>query len=151
MSELFVASTDIHDLVRSLISKYHPDLIEITEEIAVIFREQASKSGGSPVLGVARKASPLLGVLSGTDYKFVLELGADVWETLTGKQREALLDHLLCHCEGEVKDEETKYKIVKPDVSIFRENVERYGMWFPREADASSSTDSVVTSSFDIH
>jgi hypothetical protein len=151
MSDLFLASTDVQDMVLALISKYHPDLAEVTDQIAVVFREQASKSGGSPVMGVARKAAPIIGVLSGTEYKFVIELAADVWETLTGKQREALLDHLLCHCRGEDKDGEYKYKIAKPDLSVFRENLERYGMWFPRESDNDSLVDNVVLQNLEVH
>lgn len=127
---------EVQDTVMKLIGANHPDLALISDEIIVVFRQKAGKSGGQVVLGTSKKVAPLVNALAGEDYKFVLEVAADQWENeLTAKQREALLDHLLCACRAEEdpKSGETKLTVAKPDVQAFRDNVERYGMWFPKD------------------
>jgi len=127
---------DIHDKVMELVGANHPDLALVVEEIVVVFREKAGKSGGAVVLGTPKKAPALTNALAGEDYKFILEIGSDEWtNNLTSRQQEALLDHLLtaCRCEEDPKSGDFKYSVARPDISAFRENIERYGMWFPRE------------------
>ena len=137
MSEPWKAGQDIHDMVKKLVAANHPDIILVVDEIVVIFKEKAGKTGGQVTLGVSRKVPPLANAIGNTNYKFVLEIAADQWEHgLDSTQREALLDHLLCQCRADEdgKTGEPKCYIAKPDISAFRENVERYGMWFPKEA-----------------
>lgn len=137
-ADYWVASTEVHDTVRELVANHHPDLVLDVDEIAVVFREKAGKSGGQIVYGTPRKVTPLMAAIAGDDYKWILEVAADKWEQeLTAKQREALLDHLLCACRTEEDGESGNIKrtIAKPDIMAFRENVERYGMWFPKEED----------------
>lgn len=132
MSSLYKADNDVLDMVRDLIANHHPDLALVVDEIAVIFREKAAQRGGRAVLGKAAKASPLIGVLGDTDYKFVLELGADSWLELTSRQRNALLDHLLCSCRAEEDGDSVKFSIAPPDVSFFWDELDRWGDWRPR-------------------
>ena len=135
-TDFWMAQPEVYDTMRQLIAHNHPDLVLCEDEIAIVFREKAGKSGGQAVLGTSRKVAPLVNALSDKTYRFVLELAADVWEhQLTAKQREALIDHLLCmcRCEEDPKTGEAKYSVAKPDFSAFRENLERYGMWFPKE------------------
>jgi len=145
--EYYMASKEIHQQVLDLVGKNHPDLALVSSEIAIVFREKAAKAGGQVVLGSSKKAQPLMNALAKTDYKFILEIAQDEWTDLTGTQQEALLDHLLCACmvEEDVKSGNIKYIVRKPDVMAFRDNVERYGMWFPREdsADDSNAPDPV--------
>lgn len=132
--EIWKANEDVHNKVKELIRANHPDLFIVSEEIVVLFRERASKSGGVPIYGKPMRVSARSNALAGEDYKFVLELGADTWEDeLTARQREALLDSLLtaCRCEEDPKSGELKLKVVKPDIVGFRENIERYGYWMP--------------------
>jgi len=134
--EYWKANKDIHDQVLKIVGRNHPDLALVSSEIAVVFREKAGKSGGQAILGSARKAPALINALSNSNYAFILELGADVWENeLTSMQREALLDHLLtaCRAEDDPKSGDVKYSVAKPDIMAFRENIERYGMWFPKD------------------
>jgi hypothetical protein len=135
-TDFWKANKEIQQQMRDLIGQYHPDLALVSDEIIVVFRDKASKSGGKVVLGNSKKVAPLANALGNTDYKFVLELAADQWEDeLTSKQREALLDHLLtaCRCEEDPKSGDVKCTVAKPDIMAFRENIERYGMWFPKE------------------
>lgn len=134
--EFWKASKDIQDLVAELVAKHHPDLALVLDQIVVVFKEKAGTSGGQVVLGTASKSSALMNALSGENYQFILTLGSDQWEnSLTGKQREALLDSLLCACRAEEdpKTGDPKCVVARPDIIAFRENLERYGMWFPVE------------------
>lgn len=150
-SDYWKASEDIYDMMKELVAHNHPDLALAVDEIAIVFKEKAGKSGGRAVLGAARKVAPLANALADKPYKFVLELGADVWEHgLTSKQREALLDHLLCSCHGD-EDEKSgnmKWSVVKPDLSAFRANIERYGMWFPSDDENAEAASSAVEEMF---
>jgi hypothetical protein len=135
-TEYWKGNKDIHDRVMKLVGDHHPDLALVVEEIVVVFRSKGSKSGGQVILGTPKKATPLANALSGEEYKFILEIAADQWEhSLDSKQQEALLDHLLCacRCEEDAEKGETKFSVVKPPVQVFPENIERYGMWFPKE------------------
>jgi len=133
------ASDEIGKTVQDLIGQNHPDLALIADEIVVVFREKAGKSGGQVILGRSSRASALANALANQSYKFIIEVAADMWEhELGSKQREALLDHLLCscRCEEDPKSGDMKCSIAAPDIMAYRENVERYGMWFPQEEDA---------------
>ena len=137
-TDFWKANKEIQQQMLDLIGQNHPDLALVSDEIIVVFRDKAGKSGGQVVLGNSKKVAPLANALGNTDYKFVLELAADQWEQeLTSKQRKALLDHLLtaCRCEEDPKSGDLKCTIAKPDIMAFRENIERYGMWFPKEDD----------------
>ncbi len=143
-TEYYKANTEIQDKVMELIGKGHPDLSLVADEIIVVFRDKAGKRGGQVVLGSAKKVSAMANALAGEDYKFVLEVAADQWEEeLTTKQREALLDHLLCacRCDEDPKSGDIKCYIAPPDIMAYRENVERYGMWFPKEEDEDEGPD----------
>lgn len=136
--EYWKANKEIQEKIQHLIGQYHPDLAIICDEIVAVFREKAGKAGGQVVLGNSKKVAALANALSETEFKFVLELAADQWEhELTSKQQEALLDHLLtaCRCEEDPKSGEFKITVAKPDIMAFSENIERYGMWFPKEED----------------
>lgn len=138
------ANDEVHQTVLDLIGKNHPDLALVSSEIVVVFREKAGKSGGAVILGTPKKATALANALASEDYKFILEIGADTWQDdLTSQKREALLDHLLtaCRCEEDEKSGALKCSVAKPDIIAFRENIERYGMWFPREEDKDAGPD----------
>lgn len=134
--DIWKANDEVHTKIKDLIGQNHPDLALIVDEIVVVFREKAGKSGGQVILGNSKKVAALANAIGNTDFKFVVEVAADLWENeLSSKQQEALLDHLLtaCRCEEDPKSGEFKCSVAKPDIMAFRENVERYGMWFPVE------------------
>jgi len=136
--DFWKANDEVHDLMMELVANHHPDLALVVEEIVVVFREKAGKTGGRVVLGSPSKVSAKANAMADTEYKFMLEIAADQWEhNLTSKQREALLDSLLCacRCEEDPKSGEIKCTVAKPDIMAFRENIDRYGMWFPKDDD----------------
>jgi hypothetical protein len=127
------ADSGVPEIMKGLLG-HHPDLVLVEDEIAVVFREKASKRGGKVVLGNAKKAPGLVGVLGDTDYKFVLELAYDEWSTLTGKQKTGLIDHMLCACGVEENPQTGNMKcfIRTPDVAYFWDELDRQGDWRPR-------------------
>ncbi len=130
-SDVWKAEPDVMNTVTDLISKYHPDLVLVEDEIAVVFKEKASTVGEAVIAGKSAKAPKLLGVLGEIDYKFVITLGGDHWQTLSDAQRVALLDHHLCACrvEENPKSGNMKCYIQPPDVSFYKDEVDRHGFW----------------------
>lgn len=125
------AGDDVMNTVKQLVTKFHPDLVMAVDEIAVVFKEKAGKSGEAVVAGKTSKASKLFGILGEIDYKFVITLGADVWETYSDAERVALLDHHLCACRAEISPQtgEARYFVQIPDVYFYQDEVERHGFW----------------------
>ena len=131
MSDKWKAGPEVNEMINNLIGNVHPHLADICNDIAVIFKDKASRKGGVPILGKTSKAPAILSVLGEHSYEFVIEIGADCWVNLTEPQRLALLDHLLCFIGGE-EDEKTaemKYHLTSPDVSYFSGEMERNGNW----------------------
>lgn len=125
------AGTDVDTTIKSLIANHFPLLAGIDNKILVVFKEKASKVGDAVVQGKTAKANQLLGVVGEVEYKFVITLAQDEWQSLTDREREALLFHHLCACGAE-EDQQTgdvKCFVKLPDVSFFREEVEQYGFW----------------------
>lgn len=130
---LYKAESDMMDMMRELVGQHHPDLALVVDEIAVVVREKAGKRGGKAVLGKSQKASPLIGVLGDTDYKFILEIAGDEWQNLTSRQRKALMDHLLCSCRVDDEGEDgLKCYLAPPDVAFYWDELDRWGDWRPR-------------------
>ena len=131
MSDKWKASSSTQDIIRDLVANHHPHLVDIIDDIVVIFKDKASKKGDRPILGTTAKAPAILSVLGERDYKFVLTIGNDCWMKLTDPQKEALLDHLLCFIGGQ-EDEKTgemKYFMQTPDIFYFSEEEMRHGNW----------------------
>lgn len=137
-NSIYKADDDVYQIMRDLIGQYHPDLALVSDQIGIVFREKAGSKGGKPVYGTVRKATPLLGVFGDIDYKFVLELAADEWASnLSSRQKKALIDHLLCACRTEEGDDgSVKCNLAPPDVSFYYDELDRWGDWRPRPADA---------------
>lgn len=136
MAELYKAEDSVMMTVKDLIGKYHPRLVPIIDEIAVVFKEKASEVGDVTIIGKTSKAPPLLSVLGDVKYKFVITLAQNEWTSMDDKARLALLDHHLCACgvEEDNSGSVSKCYIRLPDVSFFKEEVERHGLWRTSEA-----------------
>lgn len=127
------AGEAIQESIKTLIGQAHPHLVDICDDIIVIFKEKASRKGGQPTLGKTSKAPALISLLGEREYQFVIELAADTWNQLDDTQKMALLDHQLCFIGGE-EDEKTaemKYHLTSPDISYFSDEVLRNGHWRP--------------------
>ena len=118
------APQHVLDTVKRLINLYHEPLREA--RIGVIMRSEAPRVGGRVVLGKAEKVSPKAQVYA--PYDFIIWLSEDQYRMLAPFQREALIDHELCHCRWDINDGAA----LRPhDVEEFAEILERYGYWWP--------------------
>lgn len=141
---------EVRKIAEDLIPKYHAHLDEAAR-IEYVFRDEAANDGGKTVFGKARKVVGLNAYLAADQYFeqptlegheaetvktpiaqdfFVLEIAADVWKHLDDNQREALVDHELCHFGLSFNDEgERKLSIIPHDVEEFASVVRRHGLW----------------------
>lgn len=140
--ERWKAGPEVMKKVVTLIAKYHPHLVLVEKEIAVIFREKAVEKAGLVIIGNTSKATPLIEILTDKkfNYRFIIEIGADVWENeLDNTQQLALLDHHLCAMK--VEDDGNggyKYSLRPADFVGYKEEIERWGMWRPMDDDTLS-------------
>lgn len=133
MSDVWKAGPEVFTTVKNLIANNQAltPLAGCDDEILVVFKEKATTSGNVVISGKTAKASPLMGLVGETKYKFVITLAADEWQSMTDSQREALLFHHLCACGVEENPDtgDSRYFTRVPDVSFFRPEVETYGFW----------------------
>lgn len=125
----FWRADDVAEIAESLISDYHPHVLEHT--VLYIFRSKAAQNKGKEVWGKARKVTGLnayLAMRSSVDPLepmsptfFVIEIAHDVWNTLRAPERIALVDHELKHIGPDG---------MRPhDVEEFTDIVARHGHW----------------------
>lgn len=131
MAEMWKAGDDVMTIVKDLIANYHPHLALVDDEIAVVFKEKSTTVGSVEIIGKTGKAPAILSVLGDTKWKFLIILAADAWQSLADKQRVALLDHHLCGCRVDENAQTGALKcyVAPPDVSFFKGEIERHGIW----------------------
>lgn len=124
------AEEDVVNLTNRLMAAHNPKAVHAN--ICILFRSKCAKRGGKVILGKTSKESDKKKLLHGFDY--IIELGADSWQELDGKQREALLTHEILHINA-VEDEEAAggiaFGINQHDTEEFRRVIEVYGLWTP--------------------
>jgi hypothetical protein len=108
-------------LAERLIRANHPHLLDA--RIGFMYRSEAAQSGNKLILGKARKVRAEQQVFIAFD--FVIWIARKEFYASTLEQREALVDHELCHCGGEYGD----WKIKKHDVEEFLAIIVRHGLW----------------------
>lgn len=127
MAREYGRAESIEEVAKRLIPTYHPELA--SARIVYIFVDKASKKGGKLIPGKARRVSGAFEYLLGQD--FILEVALEVWNDLSDRQRNALVDHLLESCTG-VEDEqngEMKWGMREADVREFTSILNRHGAW----------------------
>lgn len=133
---------EVYGVMDTLVAEHHPHLVEAEAEIALIWLLTPSYSSGKLILGRAQRAATMANALAGLvakknhrDFNFVISLDAGAWERLAPDQREAVMDHLLCHCFCELKEQDPngnagwQWKIRRHDIEEFTEVVQRHGLY----------------------
>lgn len=132
MAVTYSHAPDVVGVVRRVVTEV-PDHAHLSEaDIACVFRSEPAKSGGKENAATIRKAGDRDRLLHGKD--LVLEVAKPIWDGMTEAQREALVDHELCHVAEAGADEDTgrmKWAIVAHDVEEFAAVIERRGLWAP--------------------
>jgi hypothetical protein len=140
--ERWNAGPNVIKMMQTLIARYHPHLALVEKEIAVVFREKAAEKAGKVIMGGTAKMGWQIAVVTDKkfEHKFIIELGADVWENeLDETQKLALLDHHLCAMKVEDDGQGGyKYSLRPADFVGYKEEVERWGMWRPMDDDTLS-------------
>ena len=124
----FERSQEVKAIAGELILEHHKHLS--SARIAYLFADRGSKKLGKVLVGKAAKASDLIAHFGQVD--FIIIINRETWDALTLRQRDALVDHELCHCRMTLtKKGETRWWIRSHDVEEFAEVIERHGLWEP--------------------
>ena len=124
MGKFRKASDEVVKIAEHMINLYHEHLMDA--RIGLLFRDEAPVTDGRITLGMAKKIGEDMKPY--VPYEFVIWVAGDYWPRLTEKQKQALIDHELCHCSmmgGKVS-------MRKHDVEEFACILERHGVWYPK-------------------
>lgn len=129
---IYEALSKTYNKMKQLIGMYHPEVSEIHDKIAILFKEKTSKSGGKYVLAKVVKAPPTLSVLCKKEYIYIIYISDEAWGLMDEAQQEALIDRCLCSIKikYDKKAEDVKYLIVKEDVVAYKAELSRHGYWW---------------------
>ena len=120
---------EVQQIARELIARHHSHLVEAN--IKYLFRSGGAwTSKGKEVLGTAQKCSSKENFLTGFD--FVITINEYAWNSLEDKQKIALIDHELMHCDKSPDYDEDGNPIWQTkdhDFVGFVQEVKRYGFW----------------------
>jgi hypothetical protein len=136
----FKPAPEVEKIARELIREHHGHLLK--RRVEFVFQEKAPKSGTKEIWGTARIMNGLAAFMANRDQVeeyddeamnedfFVITISEPVWGLLSERCRKALIDHELCHCWVEEKDEGgTSLKLVHHDLEEFGSVVQRWGVW----------------------
>jgi predicted metallopeptidase len=124
MAEYTEISQDILKLTEDLIAEFHPQLKDCN--IGLVFRKEAGSSGGKTVYSKCTKVPEKVKPHLAQELDVIIEIAEDKWGGLGSKQRQALIDHELCHI---VLAESGWSSTPAHDIEEFRCIIERYGLW----------------------
>lgn len=137
--DFFDKADSVEEIAKELIPKYHTHLIN--SRIAYLFKNKELKKAGKTVIATANKCSPKEQALKAYDgedpFDFVIIVSYPIWNKLNEHQKEAIIDHELCHCwveEIESDSEEAgdkKNKILAHDYEEFGSVLDRHGTYLP--------------------
>jgi predicted metallopeptidase len=148
MSEFWTPDDkSITTVITDLIVKTHKHLADA--DFIVLFRDKAKKIQGTEAFASVYLVKGKYRMLLNAD--FILELAWDLWEQLNIKQRQAVIDHELCHCAihqkyvtkedhdtgkktkelvNDVDEDGTPKYFLKPhDFQEFVSIIRQYGAW----------------------
>jgi predicted metallopeptidase len=117
-------STEVLDRAERIIRIYHSEFMGHIS-IAFVFRSEAAYSGGMTILAKCAKVQPKLRPY--LDYDIIIWIAEDEYEKLSSEQRDALIDHELCHIKYNISDE--KIFLRGHDFEEFYGIIQRYGFW----------------------
>lgn len=127
MAKRYEPAESVEAIAKSLIPSHHPELA--SARMSFLFMDQTARKGGRELWGKSTKVSGRWTHL--TELDFIIEVASPIWNDLTERQRQALVDHLLECCAGE-EDEKTaemKWSIREPDVQEFSSILQRHHIW----------------------
>lgn len=134
MPQEYSPAPEVEEIARDLIYSDHTHLASVRVEY--IFASEEIKQNGKVVWGRAKKVTGLNAWLASEferrDAKeaeefFVIEIVRPIWLQLTEKEKKALVDHELTHCEVDL---DTSRLSIRPhDLEEFTSIVQKHGLW----------------------
>lgn len=127
MAKMYNPSEAVEAMAKSLIPSHHPELA--TARMAFLFVDKTSRKGGRERWGSVTKVSGRWEFM--TELDFIIEVASPIWNDITERQRQALVDHLLECCSGEEDEQsgEMKWSTREPDVQEFSSILQRHHVW----------------------
>ena len=123
------ATSEIHDLAKELIEKYHPNLR--SEGIIFVYKRKPKEDEYTsqldfpehPFIGVAKivKEQEKVAFEIPADINYLIILNYNFWRVINEAQMRKHLDFLLAQCRRKETKHGDKYYIRKPDFSIIEE------------------------------
>ncbi len=141
MATEYRLAPEVAKIADNLIKDHHRHLVDNGYvRIEYVFRGECATSMGRDIWGKARKVTGLNAFIAREETGemdlaepepfFVIEIAWDIWTTLTGRQKVALVDHELSHCQmAENKDGDMVPALTGHDLEEFTEIVRRHGLW----------------------
>ena len=131
--EQFDKAEEVEEFAKMLIPKYHTHLVN--SRIAYLFKNKELKKLGKTVIATVSKCSKKDKSLKEYDdeepFDFVIIASYPIWRELNQAQKEAVVDHELCHCFVD-EDENTGdrvNKLLSHDFEEFGSVIDRHGMY----------------------
>lgn len=148
----------LEEVAERLIQKHHNHLLEA--KISYRVTSRAMSRAGKTLAGKARKTCGILKHYAQAD--FMIVVCHTFWNEMIPAEREALVDHELCHCSVEHDEEGNRSWVLRGhDIEEFTAVVDRRGLWkedlkqfgqavarqleLPLEADAKSKKKATVS------
>lgn len=116
------AEQQVVKMAQEVIREHHTHLLDA--QIGFLFRSEPGTSKGRKIKGKAKKISDRMKTYLELD--FMIWISEPDWRAYEPSQRRALLDHLLCHCQGTEWD---GWKVVGPEIATFAAVIRRHGLW----------------------
>ena len=130
MATEFTDAQEVEQIATRIIGMQHSHLVEA--KIIYIFREGGAwKSKGKEVLGQAQKCSAKDNFLNG-GFDFTITINKDAWKTMADKQKKALVDHELMHCDKSDENDEDGNPIWQTkdhEFVGFVQEIKSHGFW----------------------
>ncbi len=123
MGKFRKASDEVVKIAEYMINQYHESLKDA--RVGLLFRDEAPVTDGRVTLGQAKKINEDMKPY--VQYDFVIWVAEDYWYQLTEKQKQALIDHELCHCYFAGR----RATMQPHDINEFACILERHGVWYP--------------------
>lgn len=134
---------EVEEIAKDLIQKYHQPLIDFNVDIRYCFVNKTTIKGNKEIWGTCQKISGKNAYLAENNPDnepfFLITISEPVWSILPLDKKEALVDHELCHCFAEVKQEDddsdfeqdnpVKLSVKPHDLEEFSCIVKRHGLW----------------------
>lgn len=140
-TDYWKAGEEVHKMAETVLKSMWENDVSLglldPDDVVIIMRDGEMPPKWGLVPGKIKKVGKDLPILTDKkyNYKYLFEICGGTWNNMTDEQRRGLLCHLFCHVDVSENENsgEVNYKLKKPPIVAFPEELERHGMWWPSE------------------